>query len=64
MDSEQDQEQARTSLAACQADILCESVIRDEFSNKTTIVGIFDTFFVPDFPGFTAPCMFICALEG
>src|SRR5271156_2644665 len=56
MDSKQDQERVETPLRACPAILLCESVIRDEFTQKTTIVGILDTFFVPDFPGITVPC--------
>jgi hypothetical protein len=42
-------------LPRCKAVLLCESVIRDEFTHKTTIVGILDTFPVPRFPGCTAP---------
>ncbi len=40
MDFKQDQEEAGNPPVTCQAVLLCESVIRDEFAKKTTIVGI------------------------
>lgn len=51
-------------MSRCQAILLCESVIRDEFTHKTTIVGILDTFFVERFPGYTFPSTVYARLLG
>lgn len=48
----------------CQAILLCDEVTRDEASGKTTVVGIFDTFYVPSFPGATVPCKVFLLLTG
>jgi len=40
----------------CQAILLCDDVKRDERTNKTSIIGIFDTFCVPTLPSLTPPC--------
>jgi hypothetical protein len=64
MDSTPDGKRAGQSFQRCKAVLLCESVIRDEFTHKTTIVGILDTFFVPSFPGYTLPCTIYLRLQG
>lgn len=40
----------------CQAILLCDEVTRDKETGKTSIAGIFDTFYVPSFPGLTSAC--------
>ncbi len=39
----------------CQAILLCDDVMYDEGTKKTTIIGIFDTFCLPSLPGLTPP---------
>ena len=38
----------------CKAILLCDAVLADPFSGKSSIVGIFEQFMVPKFPGMTA----------
>ena len=40
----------------CKAILLCDTIIVDGMTGKATIVGIFDEFDVPFFPGQTGPC--------
>jgi len=40
----------------CKVILLCDEVLRDPVTNKTSVIGIFDTFVVPSFPGSTSPC--------
>ena len=46
----------------CTAILLCDSVIRDDETQKTSIIGIFDTFYVESLPGRTSPCMIFLRL--
>lgn len=39
----------------CKAILLCDAVLSDPFSRKSAIVGIFENFIVPAFPGMTTP---------
>jgi hypothetical protein len=57
MGATQKVKRAAKSLPGCQASLLCDSVIRDELTGKTTLVGIFDTFRLLCYPGTTSPCM-------
>jgi hypothetical protein len=63
MDSKQDQEEAGNPPVTCQAVLLCESVIRDELTKNTTIVGVFNTFYVAMFPGTTVACTLYLRLQ-
>jgi Family of unknown function (DUF6941) len=56
--------QATNALPICQSLLLCDSVIRDEVTHKTTVIGIFDTFYLPVFPGETPACMVFLTLGG
>ncbi len=40
----------------CKAILLCDAILTDPFSGKTSLVGIFERFVVRQFPGATAPC--------
>jgi hypothetical protein len=64
MGSTRDATKAKKSLPICQSLLLCDSVIRDEMTHKTTVIGIFDTFYLPDFPGETPACMVFLRLRG
>jgi hypothetical protein len=48
----------------CQAILLCDDVTREDATSKTTVSGIFDTFYVPSFPGTTVPCKVFLRLTG
>ena len=37
----------------CKAILLCDAILTDPFTGKTSIVGVFERFFVPQFPGMT-----------
>ena len=50
------QKKVTKPLPACKAILLCENVTRDKGTQKTDIKGIFDTFWLPSFPGPTLPC--------
>ena len=39
----------------CKAILLCDAVLADPFTGKGTVVGIFENFLVPQFPGRTSP---------
>jgi hypothetical protein len=47
----------------CKAILLCDKVTRDEVTYKTNLIGIFDTFVLPAFPGPTAPCKIFLLLR-
>jgi hypothetical protein len=64
MDNPQGEKPPGQAPPHCNAILLCESVIRDEFTHKTTIVGIFDTFFVASIPGYTSPSTVYVRLSG
>jgi hypothetical protein len=48
--------QASKPPPKCKAILLCDAVIVDAVTGKPTIVGIFNGFNVPGFPGLTSPC--------
>jgi hypothetical protein len=48
--------QAKLPPPRCKAILLCDHVIVDAVTGKPTIVGVFEGFTVPSFPGFTALC--------
>ncbi len=39
----------------CRAMLLCDAVIRDESTHKSSVIGIFDTFVLESMPGSTPP---------
>jgi len=39
----------------CKAILLCDQVIIDRLTGKTSVIGIFEKFVLPRFPGFTRP---------
>lgn len=41
----------RKPLPRCKAILLCDQVIIDAITRKNSLIGIFETFFVPHFPG-------------
>jgi hypothetical protein len=45
----------RMPLPRCKAILLCDQVIIDAATGKTTLVGIFDRFFAPKFPYAVGP---------
>jgi len=47
---------SRKPPPVCKAILLCDEVVRDAETHKTSVIGIFDTFVVPGFPGSTSPC--------
>jgi hypothetical protein len=52
-------------LPTCAAILLCDSVIRDEVTHKTSVIGIFDTFYVESLPGQTSRCaIFLRLVDG
>ena len=48
----------------CKAFLLCDEVIRDETTHKTSVIGIFDTFCLASVPGPTAPAKIFLVLAG
>ena len=48
----------------CKAILLCDQVIRDEATHKSSVIGIFDTALVASFPGPTPPCKIFLLLAG
>jgi hypothetical protein len=40
----------------CAAILLCDDVVRDQFTQKSSVIGTFDTFVLSEVPGETAPC--------
>ena len=53
------------SPPVCQAMLLCDSVIREEGTQKITLVGVFDTFWLAKFPGRTSRCgVFLRLIDG
>lgn len=49
----------------CKAILLCDAILFDPFGQKTSVIGIFDRFTVPQFPGMTAPCfVFVLMVNG
>ena len=46
----------------CKAFLLCDEVVRDETTHKTSVIGIFDTFTVAAFPGSTSSAMIFLLL--
>ncbi len=40
----------------CGAILLCDAVIRDEETHKSSVIGIFDTFVLQSLPGQTSQC--------
>jgi Family of unknown function (DUF6941) len=62
MGAKQSQKKATKTKPVCQAMLLCDTVIRDESTHKTTVVGIFDTFYLISLPGYTSRCMIFLRL--
>jgi hypothetical protein len=56
MASKQDKKETAKPAPTCKAILLCDDVIRDETTHKTSVIGIFDTFYLPSLPGPTSPC--------
>lgn len=49
----------------CKAILLCDSTIIEAVTTKVSIIGIFDTFTVPELPGHTRPfTVFVQLLHG
>ncbi len=46
----------------CKAILLCDEVIRDPDTHKTSVIGIFDTLLVPSFPFVLQPCTVFLSL--
>jgi hypothetical protein len=56
MGTKQNSKEATKKPPTCAAMLICDSVIRDEITRKTSVIGIFDTFCLESFPGQTTPC--------
>jgi hypothetical protein len=56
MDSKQGRKKASKTPPACGVILLCDAVIRDEATHKSSVIGIFDTFVLQSLPGQTSPC--------
>lgn len=39
----------------CKAILLCDAILSDPFTGKSSVIGIFERFVVPQFPGNTSP---------
>lgn len=49
----------------CKAILLCDTVIRDAFTGKVSLIGLFDGFGMREMPGFTNPVIaFLQLVEG
>jgi hypothetical protein len=62
MGAKQSQRKATKTKPSCQAVLLYDTVIRDESTHNTTVVGIFDTFYLISLPGYTSRCMIFLQL--
>ena len=65
MGAKQGEKKATKRLPNCAAMLLCDAVIREEVTHKTSVIGIFDTFCVESLPGRTTPCtIFLRLVDG
>jgi len=56
MTSKPGQKRNAKATPVCRAILLCDEVIRDETTHKSSVIGIFDTFRLASLPGPTPPC--------